>query len=72
MCVRCCDCLSLSQPGKPYTAICNGFSNPETKKYVVKDGYFTENYRWCSGWSMEQIKQKEKQEIESQQKWLGK
>lgn len=68
MCVGCVDCVTLSRHGGPCAAICDGFSGPDSKRHVIKNGRFTEHYRWCSGWTMDKIKEKEKQEMANQKK----
>lgn len=67
MCVGCVDCLTMSHRGEPCTAICDGFRDSNSKKYVIKNGHFTKHYRWCSNWTIERIKEEEQRQIAKQQ-----
>lgn len=53
MCWNCCDCAVLSNPGEPATLLCVGFK--EKQLIVAINGMLTNNYRWCSDWTQEQI-----------------
>lgn len=66
MCWNCSDCEVISNPGEPVTLKCIGFKNQ--KPLVVVYGNFTEYYRWCSNWTMEQIDAEEKRLIEMQRR----
>ena len=57
MCVACPDCEQ--HPYKHDRFYCDGFKGFETKKTVIDNGRFTKNYRWCSHWDEEKIRQKE-------------
>lgn len=55
--------MELSAPGEPLNAMCDGFADSKTKVYVIRNGHFTQNYRWCSHWTEEQIRAAEKREF---------
>ena len=55
MCTGCCDCSVIQE--NPLIMRCDGFK--DNRYLVINNGRFTEHYRWCCKWSLEQIKQEE-------------